>query len=140
MDNRKISADYTTIAQNLIAEDNRLEDIKHSDVTIIYLESEEEKTNNGRKVLGQCEKISDKYKWGIPCEFTITVFKPNVEDLEPGQLRLVILHELMHVGIEQGRYGERYFIKPHDLEDFRELVNEYGADWSKPGQPEAERK
>lgn len=77
-------------------------------------------------MFGQCEKIADKYKWGIPCDFTITIFEPNIIGWTDEQLRILIFHELLHVGVD----GDRLFIVPHDLEDFRVIIDEFGVDWN----------
>ena len=38
--------------------------------------------------------------------------------------------ELLHVGIDADENGgERYSVRPHDLEDFRECVDRWGVDW-----------
>ena len=135
MDSRKINEHYAEIGQELIEHEESLADIRNSEATIIYLSSEHEKTSDGRPVLGQCEKIQDKYKWAIPCDFTITLFKPNIEDLTEDQIRIVILHELLHVGIRIDKDGEEdYYVVPHDVEDFRLLIERYGIDWAKPGE------
>ena len=135
MDSREINEHYAEIGQELIDSEEALADVRNSEATIIYLSSEHEKTSDGRPVLGQCEKIQEKYKWAIPGDFTITLFKPNIEDLSEEQIRLVILHELLHVGIRIDKDGnEDYYVVPHDVEDFRLLIERYGIDWAKPGE------
>ena len=132
MDNRTINEHYAEIGMDLIHTEDALIDIANSQATIIYLSSEHKKVASGKKVLGQCEKVADKYKWGIPCDFTITVFEPNVEGMTEEQLRMLIFHELLHVGIEYNADGtETYSIKPHDLEDFKLIIDRFGTDWSK---------
>ena len=81
MDSRTINEHYAEIGAELIENEEALESIRESGATIIYLSSEHKKTGNGKVVKAQCEKISDKYKWGIPCDFTITVFEPNCEGM-----------------------------------------------------------
>lgn len=116
----------------LIQSEDALVDIANSQATIIFLSSEHKKVSSGKKILGQCEKVADKYKWGIPCDFTITVFEPNVIGFTEEQLRILIFHELLHVGIEYNADGtETYSIKPHDLEDFKLIIDRFGTDWSK---------
>lgn len=39
-------------------------------------------------------------------------------------------HELRHIGI--GEKGLK--IVPHDIEDFKDILKEYGLDWGEPGQ------
>lgn len=126
MDSRRINDEYQIIAQELINTRPELEDIRNGDVTIICLSSGHEKKKGDKKVLGQAEKISEKYKWGIPCDFTITIFEPNIEGFTEDQLKILILHELLHIGVD----AERLFIKPHDLEDFKAIIDEFGTDWS----------
>lgn len=123
---RTINEDYQKIANELIATRPELEDIKNSDVTIICLASDQEKKSNGKLIFGQTEKIADKYKWGIPCDFTITIFDPNVAYWTADQMKILMLHELLHVGVD----GDRLYIRPHDLEDFKSIVAEYGVDWA----------
>lgn len=132
MDNRTINERYAGIGMSLIQTEDALVDIANSQATIIYLSSEHKKVSFGKKILGQCEKVADKYKWGIPCDFTITVFEPNVEGMTEEQLRMLIFHELLHVGIEYNADGtETYSVKPHDLEDFKLIIDRFGTDWSK---------
>lgn len=131
MDIRHINEHYAEIGKELIESEPALEDIRFSEATICYLSSEHEKVADGKAVLGQCEKIQEKYKWAIPCDFTITLFEPNIENLSEEQIRLVIFHELLHVGIEfNGDGSETYSIKGHDLEDFKLIIDRFGTDWS----------
>lgn len=123
---RTINEDYQKIANELIATRPELEDLRNSDVTIICLASDQEKKSNGKLIFGQTEKIADKYKWGIPCDFTITIFDPNVAYWTADQMKILMLHELLHVGVD----GDRLYIRPHDLEDFKSIIAEYGVDWA----------
>ena len=132
MDNRHINIEYAVIAKNLIEKEPSLQHIMNSNVTIIYLESDYAKTSKGKLVFGQCEKVADKYKWGIPADFTITVFEPNVEKFTDDQIRILLHHELLHVGIDKKADGsESYSIVDHDIEDFKLILDKYGTDWSR---------
>lgn len=126
-DTRHISNEITEIAAELIETEPELEYIREAGVSIVYLESTAAKKSGGKAVLGQCEKIAEKYKWGIPADFTITIFEPNVSQLSEEQLRVLVFHELLHVGItdEGGLY-----VRPHDLEDFKAIVDRYGTRWA----------
>ena len=131
-DNRIINRDYKAISDELISNEPELEYIKYSNVNIIYLSSDYAKTKAGGKVLGQCEKIQNKYKWGIPCDFTITVFEPNVVGFTDEQFKILLFHELLHIGIDLNSEGnEVYSVRPHDLEDFKIIVNKFGTDWDR---------
>ena len=129
MDNRHINEEYACIGQELIDTDPCLKYILDSEVSIVYLSSDAEKMTGGKPVYGQCEKIPDKYRWAIPCDFTITVFEPNIERFTEQQLRILLLHELLHIGIEQDGGEEVYRIVPHDFEDFRTIIDRYGLSW-----------
>jgi hypothetical protein len=125
-DNRHISDEYAAIGEMLIASYDEFKDIREAEITIVYLASTQAKKQKGKLVFGQCEKIADKYKWGIPADFTITVFEPNIEGFTPEQVEALIFHELLHVGVED----DRLFIRPHDIEDFSAVLKKYGVDWA----------
>lgn len=133
MEHRAINTNYERIAQELINAEPELQYIKDSRVKITYLESDSNKKNGeDRLVLGECEKVQAKNKWAITCDFTITLFKNNLVGLSEEQIKIVLFHELLHVGIEQGPDGdELYTVKKHDLEDFKLIIDKYGTDWSK---------
>lgn len=129
-ENRTINEEYSEIAHDLIESEDTLKYIKDSQATIIYLGSDREKKSRGRVIFGECERIPDKYKWAVPCDFTITLYEPNIERFTEEQLRVLILHELLHVGIEQDGNEEQYFVIPHDIEDFRLILERYGMEWN----------
>ena len=129
MDVRTINERYTEIAAELIQEEPILAEIRDSNVQIVYLSSEHEKKSGRKLVAGQCEKVPEKYRWAVPCDFTITVFEPNVERFTEEQIRILLLHELMHVQITKDGNEEVYSVRPHDVEDFREIIERYGMDW-----------
>ena len=130
-DNRHISDEYAKIGADLIDTEDVLIDIKNSQATIVYLASDYEKKEKGRIVLGQCERVADKYKWGIPADFTITLFEPNLQGKSDEAIRRIILHELLHVRIDFTQDGsENCSVKPHYIEDFKYLIDKYGTDWS----------
>lgn len=132
MDNRHINNDYAEIADDLIRHEPSLFHLLESRAKIIYLSSDYAKTSKGKLVFGQCEKVADKYKWGIPADFTITVFEPNVEKFTDDQIRILLHHELLHVGIDKKADGsESYSIVDHDIEDFKLILDKYGTDWSR---------
>lgn len=132
MDNRHINNDYAEIADELIRDEYSLLHLQESRAKIIYLSSDYAKTSKGKLVFGQCEKVADKYKWGIPADFTITVFEPNVQKFTEDQIRILLHHELLHVGIDKKADGsESYSIVDHDIEDFKLILDKYGTDWSR---------
>lgn len=130
MEIRHLSESYTDIAQDLIRTEDALAHLRGVDAQIAYLSSDLEKKSNRKVVYAQCEKVPDRFKWSVPFDFTITVFEPNVERFTDEQIRILLFHELLHVGIDLDGNEEQYYIVPHDIEDFRKIINEYGLDWS----------
>lgn len=120
---------YALIARELIESDGALAHIKDSGVRIAYLSSDSKKTHNGKVVFGQCEKVPAKYRWCVPYDFTVTVFEPNVEGFDAERIRILLLHELLHVGVDADGGEESYFIVPHDIEEFSEIVDRHGSGW-----------
>jgi hypothetical protein len=133
METRTINEEYALIAHDLIENEAIFTDIANSHATIIYLSSdyEKKKPRQDKVVEGECEKVQDKNKWGIPADFTITLYEPNLIGKSSEAIRRILFHELLHVGIifcEDG--SEKYFIRDHDIEDFKECIDRWGTDWS----------
>lgn len=135
-DYRHLNEEYAEIAQDLIDTEPMLEYIKNAQVSISYLSSDYKKIENGKKVHAQCEKVQEKYKWGIPADFTITVFEPNVIGFSKHQIRILLFHELLHVHIDYRDGEEKYSVNPHDLEDFRYIIDRFGSHWDEPEEEE----
>lgn len=129
METRYQSEEYSQIGMELIGTEPSLKHIADSDATIVFLASDSERTRKGRPIYGECEKVPAKYRWAVPCDFTITVYEPNVERFTDEQKRILLLHELMHVGIEVDGHEERYYTVPHDIEEFFEVIERYGMGW-----------
>ena len=128
---RHLNEEYAEIAQALIDSEEALQYIKESQVSIAYLSSDLKKRDSGRIVHAQCELVSDKYKWGIPADFMITVFDPNVLGFSDEQMKILIFHELLHIHIDYKDGEEKYSTNPHDLEDFKYIIDRFGTDWSR---------
>ena len=126
---RYINDEYTQIGEDVIEEYDELSYLRGRDIQIVFLSSDAKKKKGTRLVGGLCEKVPDKYKWGIPCDFTITIFDQNISDYSDTQLRILIFHELLHIGFD----GDKWFTRSHDLEDFKEIIDRFGTHWSEPG-------
>ena len=140
METRTINEEYSKIGRELIETEEALVDIINSRATIIFLSSDKKKMEKGKVVHAECEKISDKYKWGIPADYTITVFEPNCQGFSDRQMRILLFHELLHVGIEFRDGSEKYTTNPHDLEDFKLIIERFGPRWAEIDSSEEEGK
>lgn len=130
MDFRQERKEYAEIGRELIETEPELAYIKNSQVRIGYLSSKHQKISNKKIIFAECEKVQDKNKWAMPYDFTITVFEPNTVKFSEKQKRILIFHELLHVGIERKNRQEKYSIVPHDLEDFKLIIDKYGTNWN----------
>lgn len=133
MEHRHINENYRQIAEQLIDKEPELSYIKNSQVKVTYLESDScKKADKEKLVLGECEKIQSKNKWAMPGDFTITLYVNNLVGLSLEQIKTVIFHELLHIGIDIGSDGEEvYSVRKHDLEDFKIIIDRFGTDWAK---------
>lgn len=133
MADRRVKSEYIKrIAEDLISKEPALAHLRNADVRIEYLESEWGKKTGHRHVMGECEKIPERYKWAVPTDFTVTIFTPNASSLNENQLRVLVFHELLHIGVTDDAKG-LYYIVPHDVEDFYTILERYGVRWSEAG-------
>lgn len=124
-------AKYKKTAEKLIKTVKSLEYIKNSAVRIVYLSSDVEKKKNHKVILADCAKVNDRYSWCCPYDFMITIYEPNVVGLNSKQMEILLQHELRHVGIDTEGNEDSFYVVPHDIEDFREIIDQYGLDWNK---------
>ena len=125
------SEEYSAIGQHVIETVEELKYLQNADCRIGFMASDKRKTSNGNAVYGECIKTQDLYKEFCPYDFLIVFYEPNIEGMTDDQLKILAEHELLHVGYEEGTDGEpRYFIRPHDYADFRQITDKYGSDWA----------
>lgn len=131
---RKKSDYYQKIAEELIEKHPLLVHLKAAKqgagLKIIYLESDKEKQSKLGPTYADYKKVSASERWAIDADFVITVYVLNVARLTEEQKKLLMLHELMHIGIKYDKQGELTpFIVPHSVQDFRYILEKYGLDW-----------
>lgn len=124
---RKVSSYFKNIADELIKEEPELESILNSNAAIQYLESDYNKTKDGKTVLGLTEKVRSINQWAIPFDYTVTIYTENIKGFSEEQVKVLMFHELLHIDID----GDKYGLKTHDLEDFKLIVDKYGTNWDK---------
>lgn len=122
----KISEEMKKLADEVINENpKKFLPIKAEDVTIRYLVSNKGKTTNGKTIYGDCHKQAEKQALLSGCDFVITFYADGVA-LPPEKQKILMEHELMHVGVNDE--GNPYIV-PHDIEDFAEILEKYGVRW-----------
>lgn len=127
---RTLSDHYAELGAELVRTEPLLAPIRDGHATICCLGSDYAKRSKGRTVFGECERVAEKNKWAIPADSLIVVYEPNCAGMDDTHLSRLLFHELLHVGIDMDDEGaEKYSVRPHDLEDFRECVDRWGVDW-----------
>lgn len=114
------------IASKVISSNDGLRHLEDPRCRIAYQMSDQAKKSGNKIVYADTERVKDKYKAFMPYDFVITFYWPNCENLTNDKLEKLMYHELLHVGFA----GEgSYSIIPHDIEDFRDVVDKWGIDW-----------
>lgn len=127
------SSEYAALAAEVLQEQEDVHWILSAGLRIDYLTSMQEKKKSGREVLGECMLVKDPYPAYCDADFLIVIYAPNVSHLSRDQKKILLYHELLHVETED-QDGEMVCkIRPHDVEDFRRIIDRYGLDWSREG-------
>lgn len=122
----KLDERLTQIAAKVIGQHDNLKHLDDPDCRIAYQLSSLAKKSGQKIVYADTERVKDKYKGIMPFDFVITFYGPNVENLTDARMERLMYHELRHVGFT----GDGTFsIIPHDVEDFRDVVDAWGLDW-----------
>lgn len=123
------SEDYANIGMELIRNEKNLNWMLEMGISVGFMSSNKAKISNGRVIYGQCERVQDKYKAFIPYDFLITIYEPNVIEFTADQIKILLYHELLHCGINMNA-ETTYKVKPHDIEEFEDIIERYGMHWS----------
>lgn len=126
------SEEVEALALEVLESVPELEEIK--DVPIAFMESDKQKRKGGNVVYGECIKVNELYKDFAPFEFIIVVYSRNAEGFTDEQMKILLEHELLHVGVEYNDNGDisRAYVKEHDFSDFKQITRKYGVDWAAP--------
>ena len=100
-------------------------DLEANNATIAYMQSDKAKRSGNKKIYADCHKIGDRESVLCGYDFIITFYRDSI-GITPEATDLLMLHELLHVGCDE---SGRKRIVPHDLEDFRQIVEEHGVNW-----------
>ena len=123
------SPEYRRLGERIIKEHEDLHWIKECKISIGYVESDKDKRTNGKIIYADCNKVQPLYKAYVPYDFIIRLYTTNTLMLDEKQLDILMYHELLHVGMEDN--GEPKIV-PHDIEDFKCILDRYGLDWNVP--------
>lgn len=121
----EISDIYYEWADEIIRE--KRADILDAGISVGFISSMKEKKNKTKIVLGECKKVTDLEKLYCPHDFLILIYEKNCEGLTDEQMKILIWHELNHIGIDE---KGKFFVKPHDIEEFEDIINAHGLHWN----------
>ncbi|WP_407399587.1 putative metallopeptidase [Treponema sp.] len=119
------AADLQDLAQICF---DKFADVREAaDAVIAFIWSEKPKMSKGKVVFADTTKVEERVRFLSRIDFIITFYRPACADLTGDQMEILMHHELMHVGFnsEDGKTK----IIPHDIEDFRAILEAHGMDW-----------
>lgn len=121
-----ISNDYAKMAEPIIKE--KRADILEAGISVGFIISTKEKKHGRiKRVLAECKKVQELESLYCPHDFLIIIYDLNCEGLSDEQIKILIWHELEHIGIDPEN-GE-FYVKPHDVEEFDDIINAHGLHW-----------
>lgn len=119
------------LMDEVIQEHEDLHWIRRAEIMIGCVTSDRRKVSGRKLTLGECVKVKPLYKPFCPYDFLIVFYLPCIDGLNTDQLRILMYHELLHIGMDDTGEEVRYIVNPHDVEDFRKVIDGYGLDWAK---------
>lgn len=118
--------DIRDVASRLIEEE--FQNILENEISVGFIASDQcKKKGPDHIIFGECSLVPEKWKVFCPFDFLITIYEPNCVGFSDDQMKTLLLHELLHIGInEKGKL----YVKPHDVEEFNRIISEKGLHWA----------
>ena len=120
---------WTVAPPHVIDTVKRLIDLYHEplkEARIGVIMRSEAPRAGGKIVYGKAEKVSPKTQVHVPYDFIIWLANDQYQLLAPFQREALIDHELCHC---QWDLDTGASIRPHDVEEFTEILERYGYWW-----------
>lgn len=129
----EFSPEYDELGHAVIDALPELWMIKEADIRVGFLKSFKEKKTGKKLVCGECIKLPDLYENLLHYDFFIVIYEPNVVHMTTNQKKVLLWHELLHIGIEDDTGKPEYVVNPHDREEFDSIISRVGLYWNEPG-------
>lgn len=98
-------------------------------IAVGFVASNKKKKKGKTKIVyGECKKTPELYTMFCPYDFLVIVYEPNCISFTDDQMKILLWHELLHIEIDEK--GEPY-VRPHDVEEFDEIIAEHGLRWDR---------
>lgn len=122
----EVADDLKALAESIILKMSDLTFIFDLGIKVGYVRNYQRKQDKGKSVNADCRKVNKVYGAYIPFDFIITFYEQNIFYMSENQKKILMYHELRHIGI-----GERgYTVENHDVEDFSDILQRYGIGWN----------
>ena len=92
-----------------------------------FVRSHISKTNSP-DVPADCRKVPNPFRAFVPYDIIITVYEPCANLLSENQFKILLYHELKHIGTTQ---EQNLKVNDHDTKDFYVILKNYGIDWQR---------
>ena len=131
--NYTLSPEYEELGLAVIDAVPELWMIRDAGIRIGFVSSFKEKKTGQKLVLGECIKLSELYSDLLHLDFLIVIYENNIVGLSENQKKILLWHELKHIGVEEKDGEPVYIVNPHDREEFDSIIREVGLYWSDSG-------
>ena len=128
----EFSPEYAELARVVIDALPELWFIRDAEIRIGFLKSWKEKKGR-RLVYGECIRLPELYQDLLNLDFFVVIYEANAAALTLDQKKILMWHELLHVGIDDESGEPKYVINPHDREEFDSIISRAGLKWDEPG-------
>ncbi len=129
----EFSPEYEELGRAVIDALPELWFIRDAEIRIGFLKSWKEKKTGRRLVYGECIRPPELYQDLLGYDFFIVIYEVNAVALTLDQKKILMWHELLHVGIDDESGEPKYVINPHDREEFDSIISRAGLRWDEPG-------
>ena len=119
----EFSQDYEELAHVVIDALPELWFIRDAEIRIGFLKSWKEKKTGHRLVYGECIRPQEIYQDLLGYDFLIVIYEANAAALTLNQKKILMWHELLHVGIDDSSGEPKYVVNPHDCEEFDSIIS-----------------
>ena len=131
--NYTLSPEYEELGLAVIDAVPELWMIRDAGIRIGFVSSFKEKKTGQKLVLGECIKLSELYSDLLHLDFLIVIYENNIVGLSENQKKILLWHELKHIGVEEKDGEPVYIVNPHDREEFDSIIRKVGLYWSDSG-------
>jgi hypothetical protein len=98
-----------------------------SEARIVAVMNEDGMSKRDKIILGKAQKATALLKKLTDYDFALLLNEPAWKKLSEEQQTALLDHELSHMAAEQDKNDEwKFFIRSHDLEEFRAVVERHG--------------